>query len=357
MKYPIFIFIFLISTIITSQNSEDYAFNYNYSMDITGMAIKDGFLYFGTYDTDKIYKIDLVESPYQTPIQVVTGISGVMDLTFNGNDLYIAQFNGGTIKKIDVSLSNPTLQTVVENVNAPATIEIYNNYLYIGEAYGYKISKIDLNETNPVPEDVVDYANGPWKIQIYNNQLYIAETYGWIISKFDLNNTSATKENLLTNIRYPYCIYINDNYLYFENNSGGIFKIFKMDLSETNTTQIDINVPNFWQNNTKSKFIVNNNILYRSYDNSIFKYDLNTLNIDSVKKQSNISFTPNPSSNYITFKNINQETDIKIINIFGQIITERVISEGENLNIENLKNGIYFIRPNDSYEVLKLIKQ
>jgi hypothetical protein len=39
---------------------------------------------------------------------VVTGLNGPFALVLNGNDLYIAKFNGNKISKIDITATTPT---------------------------------------------------------------------------------------------------------------------------------------------------------------------------------------------------------------------------------------------------------
>lgn len=325
--------------------------------DITGLAIKDNYLYFGSYDQNTIYKINLAAGPYQTPVVVVTNISGVMDLEFNGNDLYISQFNGGTIKKVDVSASNPILIDVLSGVNAPAGLQFYNNYLYIGEAYGYTISRINLSVTNPVKEVVIPYANSPWKMKVYGNELYVAETYGNKISKLNLLDTNPVLVDVVTNITTPFCMDIKDNFLYYGHNTTNPLYLSKIDLTSSNPIPIKVNLIGWYGNGAGSRWIINNNYIYVS--NSyyrIVKFDLNNLSLNDFGNKEVNEIYPNPASNFITITNIEKEENITIINSLGQIIKTLKVSRNGVVNIEDLETGIYYIKL-ENFKTYKLIKK
>ena len=65
---------------------------------------------------------------------------------------------------------------------------------------------------------------------------------------------------------------------------------------------------------------------------------------------------PNPSSDFITVKNLNSIKAYEIINLSGKTI-KTGISDGE-IEIKNLENGIYFLQISSGYNyiVLKFIK-
>lgn len=351
MKKIILLFCLLISILSFSQQ---YVYGPGNPSGSTGLAIKDNYLYFGGYDLNSIYKINLAEGPSQTPIVVVANISGVMDLEFNGNDLYIAQFNGGTIKKVDVSTTNPILIDVLSGLGAPAGLQFYNNYLYIGEAYGYKISRINLSVTNPTKEEVVPYANSPWKMKVYGNELYVAETFGNKISKLNLLDTNPVLVDVVTNINSPFCMDIKDNFLYYENNDP--IKLSKIDLTSSNPIPIDVNLVNWFRNNSQSRWIINNGYLYRGGTTAIIKYDLNNLTLNDFENNELNEIYPNPASNYVTITNLKKEENIKITNSLGQIIKTLKVNSNGVINIEDLETGIYYIKL-ENFKTYKLIKK
>ena len=76
---------------------------------------------------------------------VVTGLNGPTQLEFNGTDLYISEFDGNKVSKIDISQTTPTLIDVVTGLNNPVGLAINGTDLYIAEFSENKISKVDLN--------------------------------------------------------------------------------------------------------------------------------------------------------------------------------------------------------------------
>lgn len=334
--------------VINLSFSQQYVYT-GASSDISALAIKDNYLYYGGYNLNSIYKINLAEGSSKTPVVVVTNISGIKDLEFNGNDLYIAQFNGGTIKKVDVSSSNPILIDVLSGLGAPACLQFYNNYLYIGEAYGYKISRINLSVTNPTKEEVVPYANSPWKMKVYGNELYVAETYGNKISKLNLLDTNPVLVDVVTNVNTPFCMDIKDNFLYF----GFIFS--KIDLISSNPTPVNVNLTN-WYGYGSNRWIFNNNYIYLANNNDILKYDLNNLSLNDFENKEVNEIYPNPASNYVTITNLKKEEKIKITNSLGQIIKTLKVNSNGVINVEDLETGIYYIKL-ENFKTYKLIKK
>ncbi len=68
---------------------------------------------------------------------------------------------------------------------------------------------------------------------------------------------------------------------------------------------------------------------------------------------------PNPVSNILYLKNQTEVYSYNIINIVGEVVLSGRISPGENINISELKNGIYFMNlgGKENSHTLKLIKQ
>ena len=132
----------------------------------------------------------------QTTTDVVTGLDFPNGLTINGNYLYISEYTGSKISKIDITASTPTVTDVITGVLQPTGIILNGNDLYISEYNGDKISKIDITATTPNANDVVT-AVSPWQLIIDNDILYITESTG-TVSKLNLNTLSLSDLNLDT---------------------------------------------------------------------------------------------------------------------------------------------------------------
>ena len=83
----------------------------------------------------------------QTDI-VNSGLNKPFGVLLYGNDLYIAEYNGGKISKIDITAISPTPTDVVMGLDKPCAMVRDGNYLYISEFGANKVSRIDLNASH-----------------------------------------------------------------------------------------------------------------------------------------------------------------------------------------------------------------
>ncbi|MBN8695380.1 MAG: T9SS type A sorting domain-containing protein [Bacteroidetes bacterium] len=81
---------------------------------------------------------------------------------------------------------------------------------------------------------------------------------------------------------------------------------------------------------------------------------LTVIGISEVENSNQFSFYPNPSNNTITITT-NEPTQIKIINMLGEVVIEKQVQNNMVIDINNLSNGIYFIQTKEGYST-KLIK-
>src|SRR5690554_6781291 len=72
---------------------------------------------------------------------------------------------------------NAQLTDVATDVNVPTGIALQGNNLYISEYDGYKISRIDITEANPIAVNVVTGITNPANLAFNGDFLYIAEPY------------------------------------------------------------------------------------------------------------------------------------------------------------------------------------
>jgi hypothetical protein len=79
----------------------------------------------------------------------------------------------------------------------------------------------------------------------------------------------------------------------------------------------------------------------------------NTTNLDS---DINITLYPNPCTNFLQVSNLNKNRNYIIYNVAGEVIQKGILFNNRPVNIQNLSNGIYFIKFNAG-KPLKFIKQ
>ncbi|MGC6470218.1 MAG: PKD domain-containing protein [Flavobacteriales bacterium] len=78
---------------------------------------------------------------------------------------------------------------------------------------------------------------------------------------------------------------------------------------------------------------------------SIFIYD----------KEDNLSLYPNPANQFIAFEGKLSKSKMKIINVFSEVVLEKHIQKGEQIDISNLSSGYYIIELG-STEIIKTFK-
>ena len=71
---------------------------------------------------------------------------------------------------------------------------------------------------------------------------------------------------------------------------------------------------------------------------------------------SKIKLFPNPSANFLTVSNLKNKYNFIIVNKLGQKIQKGSISNNEEIDIRNLRNGLYFLKFEDG-NTIKFIKE
>jgi len=90
------------------------------------------------------------------PEVITTSLSEPIHMVMNGTDLYVAEFGSSSrIVRIDLA-NNNAIETLVTGLNVPRQMTIVNNDLYVAESGLDRIIRLDLTITNPTPEVVLD---------------------------------------------------------------------------------------------------------------------------------------------------------------------------------------------------------
>ncbi|WP_445713373.1 T9SS type A sorting domain-containing protein [Flavobacterium sp.] len=107
--------------------------------------------------------------------------------------------------------------------------------------------------------------------------------------------------------------------------------------------------PNGWSNNEDFGF--NRSYIIRP------NFQDSTLSIQENQFGNNIiTIYPNPSSEFITISGINKKENYSIYNVLGAKINSGAVSNKEKLNIQNITNGIYFLKFNNG-NTIKFLKK
>jgi len=311
-------------------------------------AFKGNELYYAELEGDKISKIDITD-PTPVPITVLdNGINRPISLAFKDDILYIAELTGDEISKIDITDTNPTPMTVLSGLDGPLSIEIKDDFLYIGEFFG-KISKIDITESVPTQIILTTDTASPYDFEFNGNDLYIADFSVSKISKIDITDTAPTPVTVLSEVDYPHAIVFDDdfNLLIGEYFNDRVIRRVNA-TNETVVTGVD----------NPMEISIHDNRLYIAESDKISVLDLEILSISSFGHElsNETKIFPNPSSDFIHVSNLNKTTKYKIYDALSSLILEGTVSNNQSINIQDLTNGIYFLKF-EKRNTIKLIKK
>ena len=333
----------------------------------------------------------------------------------SNNNLYISEIGNNVIRKID---TNGIISTIAGNgiqgysgdgglatdaqLYGPFGITFDKNYnLYIGERYNNVIRKID---TNGIITTIAGNGNQGYSgdgglatdALLYgcrsvtfndNGDLYIADGNNHVIRKIDTNGIISTivgngiqgysgdgELAINAQINYPRIVIFDnyDNFYFSESSSHVIRKVDNTGVITTVAgngtsgysgdggiaTNAELKAPFGMILDSKDAggnliFCDNNNNVIRKIDNLIID---NTLNIDKLTNVNDLKIFPNPSRNYIYISGLPKRKNYYIYNTLGSEIKKGAISKGENIDINNFTDGLYFLKL-DKGSLIKFIKK
>lgn len=177
------------------------------------------------------------------------------------------------------------------------------------------------------------------------------------IHHFDFfNNTAAIDHNG----------YVKENIYYQANYTAGVRMI---DISNINNKSIsEVGFFDTYPNNNNTAFngvwnvypyFSSGNIIISDIDNGFFVIRKSgTLSLQNQNLEKPFSLYPNPASDKTSIKSLNNKgiNSIKIYSLVGQKLTQKnnINSTQYDLNISDLKKGVYFIKIND-IQITKLV--
>ena len=78
-----------------------------------------------------------------------------------------------------------------------------------------------------------------------------------------------------------------------------------------------------------------------------FSYQRSTepdLGIKYLKTKKRLKLYPNPSMGFIQFANFSERETVKIYDVLGNLVIEKIISNQEKIDIQTLTKGLYCVR-------------
>lgn len=160
--------------------------------------------------------------------------------------------------------------------------------------------------------------------------------------------------------------YVKDDIYYQASYTAGLRMLDISDIENKNITEVGYfdTYPN--NNSTASNgawnvypYFPSGNIIISDIDNGFFVIRKSgTLGLENQNLEIGFSMFPNPASNKTTIKSLNSKSikNIKVYSLVGQKIAEEnnINNTQYQLNIGNIKKGIYFIKINDN-QTTKLV--
>lgn len=155
----------------------------------------------------------------------------------------------------------------------------------------------------------------------------------------------------------PSCFETNNSPSYKTPTCSG-FNLMKVSANSGVTDQIDFNTGGFMPAHIKPNIRPENendrsnaNYIYRVVDCATdqvyhsFTLDLTyALENVIVKKDTQLTFGPNPASEYVTINSTDGNGTIQMIDVLGNIVYSSDFNGNKKINTSTFKNGVYFVR-------------
>ncbi|MDN3667373.1 T9SS type A sorting domain-containing protein [Algibacter miyuki] len=282
-----------------------------------GNIIKEGNTFYISYVNDNTGESTLASFNVSTPTilnNIVSSLGYVSAIDVYNGELYFTNEDlsgGGTsLKKIDISISNPPVFTVLTGLTNPQDMEFKGSTLYIGDRDANTIYSVDVLLVSPTLTSFVSGVNVRG-VYVYNDFLYFSD--GGTIKKTEFSNsTNITTEAMDTGSSTDFLrdVVISGNKLYMpQENFGKIVSKEDLTLSVTNETDQLIDLS------------------FHNNDNNIFITGLTDLN-----------------------------SEIKIYSLTGsQLVVKEVDSDDSSIDISYLSKGIYLLNM-DNKKTFKFVK-
>ena len=297
---------------------------------------------FQSFTNGKLSRIDITEA---TPnvIDIFTGFTDLPGaIISNDDELIFAEQS--TIYRTDISESTPQLEIIFQfpqnGTFAIEGLDRFGNDLYIADSFNGVIAKIDLTESNPQVDTILIGLAGPTSILIEGDNAYFTELLANTVSRFNINDVNPVPEIIGTNFIEPYSLALSGNDLYVSEFAGN--KISYIDL--TQNTPI---MPLDFALGLSSPLGLNleGNTLYFSepFNGTISQIGLSVVSADDVLTNNRLNIFPNPASSFIEIQGMREHEHYRIINALGQMVKSGRVKNNEQINISNLDNGFYKI--------------
>jgi sugar lactone lactonase YvrE len=295
-------------------------------------------MYIAEFTGNKIVKVDMT-SPNPTPVDFVTNLAGPFSLLLDGDILYYTDPMIGIIAKVDITDSIPTPVTILTDLMNPLGLLLDGNEMYVTEADLNRILKFDITQSNPTTSIIASSLHHPESMLLYGSELYFTEYFGNRISKVDLSAVNPTVQTVASNVYGVVDLELIGNTLYASAGSD----IYQLDITQTNPTVTTLVPAN---NCVGLSFDGNNLYVSEMFLNKVSMISLNIVSTNEPKAPIWKLF-PNPADETIRIEGLEKSQRYTIINVLGQQVKEGIIQLNGQINITDLSNGMFWLRMED----------
>ena len=190
------------------------------------------------------------------------------------------------------------------------------------------------------------------ELRIYNRTLTIAEINTLQVLPLKLEYFNATINKTEVQLKWQTTAEINTNHFDIEYSIDG--NTFKNRGSE-NAKNLGVNNYAFSDNiPADCRDVVYYRLKIIDNDGSYKYSEIVKLPILKINE---ITIYPNPAQEYIIVNTLKNNSEIQIVNNVGQIVLrQKLLSNNQKINIENLRTGIYVVKVFGETQLYKLIK-
>lgn len=314
-------------------------------------------LYFTEESTTDNVNYTITSEAVPSTTEWFTSSPSPRGILFHGDDLYIASNGDYTITRYDMSSGMPVLiDTVVTlpDVDRAVDMVIHGTDMYINSFYSSRIHKIDLTAATPTPSIYLSI-NSPAGMKLQGDMLYISQLFDGKISRVDLTATTPTAVDVITGMTNPFNMELAAGSLMYISSTAG--KVYEADISQT----LPVTATEYI--NSGIAFGIDLvfdgvNTMYVSdiTADKILSFNIFPVSTSNINANPDWTIFPNPASDVLNFKGLEEQSMYQIINTMGQIVQEGTVNPREGLTIDRLTTGFYTIRLENG-ELSKFVKK
>ncbi len=314
---------------------------------IVNIAHKGNYIFFTSYSQKRIYKFDHTAAVPAAEI-VHQFIENPNFIYVHDNFLYVGTENTYKTYKIDLN-SSIVQPVVIANIAGP--MAQIGNKLYIGQYVAEKISTIDL--TTLVKTDILTNYK-PNFFALHNNELYFTSNTTNTLYKY--NSTTNNVSTILSNLNYASGIVLNNQNLFICESSSSTITYYSLPNFEyVSNIQLP---PNSWPNG----ITILNDYLYfvQTIPGKISKIPLNAISNSSLSNtffentKESMAIYPNPSEGVFNIKSETLLENAEVYDLGGKLVMNLKISNNQ-FDLSALNSGTYMLSANG--ETKQLIKK